>query len=60
MAFELQITQTVRLACDRCGKPQPAWHDSVEAAIEAARGDYVDASWEEGDCRRQCRVCGVP
>lgn len=48
MAFEVQVTQTVRMACDRCGKTQAKWFKCTRDAINAARsvGDFHDASYD--------------
>lgn len=58
MAFEILMTQTVRMCCDRCGAKAGEYVATVEEAIESGKTlGFVDAGLEINGCRRQAWLC---
>lgn len=59
MAWQVQMTQTVSMCCDRCGRRQDEWYMTYAEAIEAAKssGDFVDAGYESGGAKLQAWLC---
>lgn len=58
--IEVMLTQTVRVSCDRCGKPATEeWFAKVDEARHAAfiTGEFHESRWKEGECHRELWLC---
>ncbi len=63
--IQYTLTQTVRIACDHCGRPYPdevgagAWYVHIEDARRAAEdeGGYHYTRWKDGECARELCLC---